>query len=188
MGKTGRYINTGCWGLIPARGTAASKLKQLDLSMMGFQPVPHDFAFNESAALCVVAEDTPHVGILDEEEVREKPVFELRIEILGRDCHFVKPKPTVNNFWQFKVECVEMLHKLLALGSTHGSGLDLHFSSWKPRLLTGFVATRAWLMWLYCAHGFWEWKTKAYLQQNGILYFNRFHANQPDVCNTWTWT
>ena len=29
--------------------------------------------------------------------------------ILGRGCHFVKPEPKVNNFWQFKVESVEML-------------------------------------------------------------------------------
>ena len=29
--------------------------------------------------------------------------------ILGRDCHCVKPEPTANNFWQFKVESVEML-------------------------------------------------------------------------------
>ena len=29
--------------------------------------------------------------------------------ILGRGCHFVKPEPTVKNFWQLKVESVEML-------------------------------------------------------------------------------
>ena len=45
--------------------------------------VPHEFAFNEGAAPGVLAQDSPHVGILEEDEIMEEPLAELLVAIVG---------------------------------------------------------------------------------------------------------
>ena len=51
--------------------------------------------------------------------------------ILGRDCHFVKPEPTVNPFWQLKVESMEMLSSyILAAPRGQRPFLQSHLATW----------------------------------------------------------
>ena len=46
-----------------------------------------------------------------------------------RDCHFVKPEPTLNNFWQLKVESVEMLPNYILAAPRVEAILTVPFSS-----------------------------------------------------------